>query len=38
MHLRLKMPQNCSNKVFRGKQTTSKVPLMLLDLEMLRKR
>ena len=38
MHLQVKIPQNGKNKVFTGKQTTRKVPLMLLDVKMLKKR
>ena len=30
------MPQNGRNKVFRSKETTSKVPLMFLDVKMLQ--
>ena len=38
MHLQVKIPQNGKNKVFTGKQTTRKVPLMLLDVKMLKKK
>ena len=32
------MPQNGKKKVFREKQTTNKVPLMLLDVKLLKER
>ena len=37
MHLQVKMPQN-DKKVFRGKQTRSNVPLMVLDVKILKER
>ena len=36
MHLNALMPQNGRNKKFRENQATSKVPLMLLDVKMLK--
>ena len=38
MHLEIKVKQNVKNKVLRYKQTTSKVPLMFLDVKMLKER
>ena len=38
MHLEVKVKQNVKNKVLRYKQTTSKVPLMFLDVKMLKER
>ena len=38
MHLEVKIPQNGRNKVFRGKQTTSKVPLVFLDVKKFKER
>ena len=38
MGLQVQMAQNGRNKVFRGKQATSKVPLMVLDVAMLKER
>ena len=38
MPLGAKMPQNVRNKLFRGKQTTRKVPLMFLGVKRLKER
>ena len=38
MHFQVKMPENGRNKIFREKQATNKVPLMLLDAKVLTER
>ena len=35
MYLKVKMPENGRKNVFKGKQTTNKVPLMFLDVKVL---
>ena len=34
----MKMPENSRNKLFKGKQTPNKVPLLFLDLKMIEER
>ena len=38
MHLQLIIPQNARNKVFRDKEIKSKLPLIFLDVNMLKER
>ena len=38
MYLEVKMTQNHRNKLFRAKQTTSKVSLKFLDVKILKER
>ena len=38
MYLQVKKPQNGRKKIFRDKQTTNKVPLMVLDIKLLTER
>ena len=38
MQLQVEMSQNVRNMVFTGKQATSKVPLMFLDVKMIKER
>ena len=37
-YLQIKMPLNRPNNVFRDKETTNKVPLMILDVKKLKER
>ena len=38
MHLLVKMQENGTKSIFRDKQTINKVPLMFLDVKVLRER
>ena len=38
MHFQVKMPENGKKNIFREKQTTNKMPLMFLDVNVLRER
>ena len=38
MYLQIQMPQNGTKKIFSKKQTTRKVPLLVLDVKVLKQR
>ena len=38
MHFQIKMPENRSKNIFRGKQGRNQVPLMFLDVKVLTGR